>query len=257
MGSLKNGWKSLIYEWTPEGSLFDSTPNGVRNFGDALIDVIFEENHLKTLYQDTENAYCLIGSVICNEVIEEILRSGYKPIFLNCGSRGEDIDPDLAKVCDFYRVRGPLTKMLLEKAGVEVDSEFDPGYYTKIKVEPGKPNAKVLLVPHILDPDRNEYVASDFGTDWVRQPSVYVKEHTETLIKEISGSRFVLTGSLHAAIVAHAFGVPFAPFSNGYVDCPFKWMDWATSVGINDIQFFTNVNSGREWHRNNVPKFIG
>lgn len=252
----KDGWKPLIYEWTPEGSFHSGPPTTVRNFGDALIDVLYEDLFLDTLYKNPKNVYFLLGSVICNETIEQTLRLDCEPIFSECGARGERLDPDLLKVSKILKVRGPLSKNIIEISGVEVESSIDPGYRVKDKVAPGKPHGASILIPHMLDPDKYEYLASGFGVNWVRQTDVYIKQQTIGLIKDITGARFVLTGSLHAAIIAHAYGIPFAPFATNYVDCSFKWSDWALSVGINYIQFFDNVNDGREWWRNNVPKFV-
>lgn len=246
----------MIYEWTPEGSFHSSPPTTVRNFGDALIDVLYEDFFLESLYRDEKTVYFLLGSVICNEVIEQCLRLNYDPFFSECGARGEELDSDLLKMSKIHTVRGPLTKKLIEKSGVLVDSSVDPGYRVKQKVASGNPHGASILIPHMLDPNKHEYIPSGFGANWLKQTDVYIKEQTIALIKEISGARFVLTGSLHGAIIAHAYGIPFAPFSTNYVDCPFKWLDWAESVGINYIQFFNNVNDGREWHRNNVPKYV-
>ena len=246
----------MIYEWTPEGSIHSNPPNTVRNFGDALIDVLYDNFFLDSLYQDKKTLYFLLGSVICNDVIEQALCLDYDPFFSECGARGEELDPDLVKMSKIQIVRGPLTKKLIEKSGVSVVSSIDPAYRVKKRIPQGTPHGASILIPHMLDPNRHDYIPSGFGADWLKQTDVYIKKHKVALIKEISGARFILTGSLHGAIIAHAYGIPFAPFSTNYVDCPFKWSDWAESVGINYIQFFDNVNAGREWHRNNVPKYV-
>ena len=56
--------------------------------------------------------------------------------------------------------------------------------------------------------------------------------HLREIIRLIAGADFVLSGSLHAAIAACAYGVPFAFFDSGHVDVPFKWDDFAASIGI-------------------------
>ncbi|GJD56738.1 hypothetical protein [Methylobacterium dankookense] len=42
----------------------------------------------------------------------------------------------------------------------------------------------------------------------------------------------MLAGSLHAAIVACAYDVPFGYLDTGFVDIPFKWRDFSALVGI-------------------------
>ena len=59
-----------------------------------------------------------------------------------------------------------------------------------------------------------------------------------------------MAGAMHAAIIAHAFGVPFAFFDIGHRDCPVKWQDWGTSVGLppSQIAFVRDAKSGKEWY---------
>lgn len=65
-------------------------------------------------------------------------------------------------------------------------------------------------------------------------------------VKRIAGAAFVLTGSLHGAILAQAYGVPWAAYDDGYVDAPAKWLDWAAYLGVR-IEFVTSLAEGRAW----------
>jgi hypothetical protein len=67
-----------------------------------------------------------------------------------------------------------------------------------------------------------------------------------SLIDRIAGASFVLTGSLHGAILAQAYGVPWAAFNDGFVDTPAKWDDWAAYLGVN-FAFVRTLYEGREW----------
>ncbi|MBG1233586.1 hypothetical protein F8B91_14695 [Aestuariivirga litoralis] len=53
----------------------------------------------------------------------------------------------------------------------------------------------------------------------------------------------MLTASLHGAVVAAAYNVPFAFWDNGFVDLPFKWQDFSSSLGI-DCDFVSDTQSG-------------
>jgi hypothetical protein len=60
--------------------------------------------------------------------------------------------------------------------------------------------------------------------------------------------KFVLTGSLHGAILAQAYGVPWAAYDDGYVDVPEKWYDWADYLRIR-IAFVSDLRTGLDWWR--------
>lgn len=66
------------------------------------------------------------------------------------------------------------------------------------------------------------------------------------LVECIAGASFVLTGSLHGAILAQAYGVPWAAYDDGYIDAPAKWQDWAAYLGI-DLEFVAHLADGRRW----------
>lgn len=65
-------------------------------------------------------------------------------------------------------------------------------------------------------------------------------------VRRIAGAGFVLTGSLHGAILAQAYGVPWAAYSDGYVDAPPKWDDWAAYLGV-ELGFTRTLVEGRNW----------
>jgi hypothetical protein len=71
------------------------------------------------------------------------------------------------------------------------------------------------------------------------------------MLDKIASASFVLTGALHAAIIACAYGRPFAFWDNGHVDIPFKWWDFASSVNILCV-FVRNVNEGRRSYRDAI-----
>ncbi|MCC7275581.1 MAG: hypothetical protein IT561_23125, partial [Alphaproteobacteria bacterium] len=74
-----------------------------------------------------------------------------------------------------------------------------------------------------------------WGADNAISPLVGTPGALLAAIDAIRASRFVLAGAMHAAIVAMAYGVPFAFFADGHLDCPAKWTDLAESIGIAPI----------------------
>jgi hypothetical protein len=236
----------MIYEWKLDGE--------VRNFGDALPEVLYPSAMLDELHEDQDNMYFLIGSVICNTVIDETLRSGYTPVFINCGWRGEELDDDLLAQCEFKGARGPHTQAELEKHGIDVDVTHDPAYELPNLFKKGAPNGLAMVVRHIMDEsDYNQESIRQLGADALFSPVVDSYEDIIEFINQISGARFVLAGSMHAAMVAHAYGVPFALLLSDVVDCPPKWFDWFAAEGLGNPVFVNNISEGRKWY-NSLPK---
>lgn len=232
----------MIYEWRLDGE--------IRNYGDALHEIITPDAEHKRMREDEDNMYFLVGSVIVNSVIEETLDLGFKPIFKNCGWRGEELEPELVKYCEFEGARGPHTQEALLRAGVEVEVTKDPAYLLPQIIRPGQPNGYAICVRHIKDKaETTPNTIHELKADVVFNPRVENRQDIIEFIKKISGARFVLAGAMHVAMTAHAYGVPFAPFKSDYIDCPPKWFDWLASVEMGPPVFVDTVVEGREWYK--------
>lgn len=222
----------------------------IRNFGDALPEVIVSENY-RTMWTEQEDRMIFpIGSVIVNSIIEETLDMGVEPVFVSCGWRGEPLNNKIVKYCTFLGSRGPKTAAELERHGVNVKVTYDPAYETPEYISKSEPNGLAIVVRHILDP--SEYTKDsihELKADKIYSPVVEDENDIIKLIEAISGARFVLAGSMHAAIVAHAYKVPFALLGGDYIDCPPKWEDWFSSINLGKPVFVKDVVEGREWYQ--------
>jgi hypothetical protein len=223
-----------------------------KNFGDYLTEWFLENvfDQPKASYETT----FLVGSVISDAWIESV-RGSITPssipalAFWACGLR-EPVRPrpENLRLCDFFGVRGPLTRSILGLA----DSEpiGDPGLALRALYVPKTAHEtadKTVCVPHILEPKSDTQVLEATGCDVVLSPKVESRlDALQTLIDQIASASLVLAGSLHAAVVACAYRVPFVFYNSGHIDCPFKWVDLAASVGI-DARFVQNVAQYREW----------
>lgn len=230
----------MLYEWKLDGV--------TRNFGDAMSDLLAT----KQMRDDTEKMYFVIGSVICNDIMQETIDAGYTPVFINCGWRGEPLDNALVKRSEFYGARGPYTRKELLQHRVDVTVTMDAAYQLLDELPVGKRHGRKIFVPHIMDPERLEYDAELLGVDEVVQPEVKSIAEVKNLVAKLSGASFVLAGAMHAGIVAHMQEVPFAPFGGGYVDCEPKWQDWLASIRVENVKFVKDVNDGMDWYRDNV-----
>lgn len=235
----------MIHEWKPS--------EDVRNFGDAVYELFLDKETLRTWEEDNEHLHFPVGSVIANNHMEHALNANLTPYFHNCGYRGEELDPELLAKSKFDGVRGPHTREALLKHGIDQPVTKDPVYQLADTYQPGPPNGLAICVRHITDKtQKNLNTIHELGVDAMFSPKVDDETDMIEFVQKISGARFVLTGSLHAAIVAHSYGVPFALFGGSRVDCPPKWEDWLASVGVSKVEWVDNIRDGRQWYNSAV-----
>jgi hypothetical protein len=124
----------------------------------------------------------------------------------------------------------------------------DPGLLIPFIYAPRKVpelQGRTICLPHFHDLRTNEELLKISGCDRVLRPNIpNHPRHLYRMIDAIQTADFVLTASLHGAIVALAYGRPFAYWSNGMLDLPFKWDDFAASVSITR-KFAGNLEEGR------------
>lgn len=210
----------------------------VQNFGDYLPELLAKEFFLHPRID--ADLYRLIGSVIESSWVLRDLRhhvgtrSG-RIAYWGCGMRDErPLDARARSMCSFFGVRGPRTCELL---GLPESTVLgDPGLLAPLFHVPAPAPAtagRVICIPHIHDPKSDAELLAISGAEAVLRPQIDASEPAlRRILDQIAGARFVLTASLHGAIIACAYRVPFAFWDNGHVDIVFKWQDFAGSVGI-------------------------
>lgn len=221
-----------------------------QNFGDYLPELLAQVFLLQPRVD--ADAYRLIGSVIEPEWIRRDLRrtTGTERgcvAFWGCGKR--DATPLPAHVqarCRFFGVRGPRTRDAL---GLPADTVLgDPGLLAPLMHTPApapETAGRSVCIPHIADTKSDTELLALSGAEQVLRPSVRADEASlRRMLDRIAAAGFVLTASLHGAIVACAYGRPFAFWDNGHVDVVFKWQDFAASIGVPCL-FATDLAQGR------------
>ena len=138
-----------------------------------------------------------------------------------------------------YAVRGPKTREVLLKQGIECPMVYgDPAlllpYIYKPKLEK---KYKISIVPHAVE--RSFFDNKKDSCNGAHFIDIVHYGSWKNFIDEICSSEVVLTSSLHAVIVADAYGIPnlWCQFSD-YIaneDC-FKFHDYFASVGKNIIK---------------------
>jgi len=190
-----------------------------------------------------------------------------------CGWKGLPLSPQRQQQITVRAVRGPHTVAGL---GLPADTPLgDPALLlprlTKLRMAP---HGHTILVPHyhrarLMAVQQRRHLT---GCDEVVSPLVFqargigrrgwgrqalamskgwlrfgLRPFTPwAAVERIAGATFVLTGSLHGAILAQAYGVPWAAYDDGYIDAPPKWLDWAVYLGI-AIEFVSTLAAGRQW----------
>jgi hypothetical protein len=228
-----------------------------QNFGDYLPEILAKEFMLHPRVE--ADIYRLIGSVIDTAWILRDLRhtigvqSGQVAFWCSGMRTGERLDPKVQAMCSFFGVRGPLTRVRLGLPGDTVVG--DPGllaplFHTPVKL-PEYENRSVCI-PHIHDPKPDAQLLNMSGADILLRPEIPASEQElRRILDKITSASFVLTGALHAAVIACAYGRPFAFWDNGHLDIPFKWFDFASSINIPCV-FVRNVDEGKKWYRDSV-----
>jgi succinoglycan biosynthesis protein ExoV len=131
---------------------------------------------------------------------------------------------------DFRFVRGPLSA---QRLGLPADRAIsDPAILTPEALDHGYllDHGNTLFVPH--------HGTASIDLPWGRWCEamdvefVSPSNDSEAIIRHIAGARLVIAESMHAAIVADAFRVPWVAvqLSDGFNE--FKWRDWAGSLEV-------------------------
>jgi succinoglycan biosynthesis protein ExoV len=197
----------------------------VPNFGDDLNVDLWPALAPDLFNEDDGAAFVGIGTIIGMDVGPE--RE------LHVFSSGAGYDPLsnwAGKQVEFHCVRGPLSAQLLklrpEKALTDgailtpLVSRFPQGRGEK---------AGVVVIPH--------YQTLAFpGWEKVTQETGFTlvdpRDTPLSVVQQIASSELVLTESLHGAIIADTYGVPWLAFATSRNFSMSKWVDWTASVGL-------------------------
>jgi len=250
----------------------------VQNLGDALTPHLlgglgFGFANLHSVDADVINpGRCLL--VIGSTLTSHYLQQFDMPIDVwGCGWKGPEAWRMLEADIHFHAVRGPETAAGIGLA--ETIPQGDPALLIPhLFSRPLQSHGETLLIPHIhrVFSAKAASLAEAAGCDEIRSPLVFAPlrhvspsgalsdlQHWRRLhragvhglwdtVDRIAGASFVLTGSLHGAILAQAYGVPWAAFTDGHVDSPAKWEDWGAYLGVG-IAFARTLSEGKSWWR--------
>jgi len=218
-----------------------------QNFGDFL-SILFVERLFMPVGVPGQSCR-LVGSVLADFIIRDTpgATPSHPVVFWGCGLRDEtSLTPQWRASAKILAVRGPLSH-----AALALDAQIpmgDPALLLPAVYQPTKSPAfagRALCIPHFHDRRPDADLRAQAGADVVLRPNLpNDRLALLAMIDAIASADFVLSASLHGAIVAAAFGVKFAYWDNGHLDLPFKWADFAASVQM-PCCFATTVADGR------------
>jgi pyruvyltransferase len=139
----------------------------------------------------------------------------------------KDIPDEVA----FRAVRGPLTRRFLSGHGFDVPEVYGDPVLLLADVMPEllrvsrAPVRDVLFVPNFNDKGDVSAAAGEYELETLDS-----QDHVDSVLLQIASSRFVISTSLHAVIVAEALGIP-ARFVRSAHEHPFKYRDYLAGTG--------------------------
>lgn len=225
----------------------------IQNFGDYLSEFLLCELFMPAGISCNELR--IVGSCIHDYLIESALNDkDSRIVFWGCGLRDESgIGNTVQKASRFLAVRGPLTRSILK-----LDDDIpigDPGLLLPALYTPQVSAAffdATLLVPHFHDHRSDKELKSLSGCDRILRPNIDNNiEATKQFIDRLTSANFILCGSLHAAIVATAYGKDFGFWNSGNIDLPFKWQDFAASISV-PCQFLNTATEAKVFYIHSI-----
>lgn len=232
-----------------------------QNFGDYLSELLMQRLFYDVRPDDSEIR--IIGSCIHDSFIPGSYYPDDGPaeptaVFWGCGVRESDgLSEEGRKRADIRAVRGPISADVL-RLGVDV-ATGDPGLLLPAlycpRERPGF-SGKSVCIPHFLDERTDLEILRECGADIVLRPNIPIGiNHLLSFVDGLTSADFVLSASLHGAIVAAAYQRKFAFWRSETIDLPLKWDDFSHSVGI-ETAFVHTVDAGRRVYVEEIEKRI-
>lgn len=234
-----------------------------QNFGDQLNPYILKRLwDLESEYvgeNDRETPHLMLLGSILNEA------NNYTRV-LGAGIVSDTLE--FSPNANYVSVRGNLTKNRISRMGVDVSNILvgDPGIILpRIYTPPRKKKYEVIIAPHWVDYTKALNLFSGYNVLSLKMPSSdfftknlseedkktiskqFEERYIEFLIDEISRSKVVVCSSLHALVIAHAYGVRtiWAKFSDNIIGDGYKFRDYfsAHTSDYNEIERLDFSNS--------------
>jgi hypothetical protein len=231
------------------------------NFGDYITAVLLKKFGYKTVEYCNASSlnildrydFCLlgVGSELHKERVD-LLNIPRLYIWGQGKGHGEffDIKSDpYANKVKIFAVRGPHTVRQLKLSDETPlgDPAFLMPLFFNIKKDPSQ--YKITYIPHNWNREGWRRKIKEIGAE--RYIDIFCSRNAfRTNLREIVSSKFVLTSTLHTAMICHAYRVPWALcLANGdELNFPDKWKDFFEFLGIDNTgNAVQNYSEGLKW----------
>jgi Polysaccharide pyruvyl transferase len=219
------------------------------NFGDELNAWLWHDLFPTLFDADEADGVNFIG---IGSILDERLPVRGLNVVLGTGTgyaRAPNVHAAAARWC-IYGVRGPLTARLMDLPDdtVLTDPAVLLARHPRWRQRPAG-NGTTLFVPHWKSVRFGQWPAACAlaGIEFVDP-----RGDARALIDRIAQARLVVAESMHAAIIADALRVPWIPVVLSREVAPFKWTDWATTVGVEYLPLLLAPSSPLEELRGHV-----
>lgn len=197
------------------------------NFGDDLNSWLWERLLPGRWSEDDGVLFSGIGTIIGNpmppadRVVIFSSGFGYSPVPVDWRTSKWKVSA----------VRGYLSAQLL---GLPDEDVVADGALLLSKLPDFSPLAEchrhgTLFVPH-------HTIAGNPGlrqaAEWAGLEYLDPRGHSEVVIRRLQSAELVIADSMHAAIIADVFRVPWLPVATSSSISSFKWMDWASALRV-------------------------
>lgn len=197
----------------------------VSNFGDDINAVLWPTLAPNLFDENGTTGFVGIGTII-GRPFNEFRRLHV----FSSGAGNDSIERWADREVTYWCVRGPISAAFL---GVDPDRALSDGAILAPTIPhlfPAKKTGgdKVLVIPHWQSLEDSGWAEA------VRLAGFELLDprgSPESVIASIADARLVLTESLHGAIMADTYGVPWAAFVTSGNFQISKWLDWTRSVG--------------------------
>ena len=195
------------------------------NFGDDLNETMWNKLLPKPLSEYLDNDTFFIG--IGTRLRPKNIPKGKRIIVFGAGFGYSDFPPTVNQNWDIRCLRGPLTADAL---GVDRNKVItDAAILCKDLYQKGIPRYDVSFIPHHLTSaeDNWEKVCKELNINFINP-----KQNPDFVIDDLTNSKLIIAESLHGAIIADTFRVPWIPVKIKGHFSQFKWNDWMQSMNL-------------------------
>lgn len=194
----------------------------IGNFGDDLNPWLW--NRLLPGFFDDDEQTIFIG---IGTLLNSLLPREKNKVVFSSGVGYKDLPPSVDDSWKIYCVRGPLSAARL---GIDKSLAITDGaalLRTIVFPDCEKRHAVSFVPHHSSHRPKWSGVCRKLGINYI-DPSGSV----DTVLSEIRKSTLVIAESMHGAIVADIFRVPWIPVKFHRHILDFKWQDWCQSLGL-------------------------